>query len=67
MNRLSKDINVLCLVKGAERYIFLYDDQGMPETLRVMGRWASSPELTFTWHDAAVASKRLSDQQCEGK
>ena len=50
---MSQDINVLALVKGAERYVFLYDDASRAETLRTLGRYASNPELSFTWYDAA--------------
>ena len=32
---VSQDINVLALVKGSERYVFLYDDASRAETLRV--------------------------------
>ena len=56
---MTQDINVLALVKGAERYIFLYDDSHRAETLRVFGRYASNPELSFTWYDAAVLSQKL--------
>jgi len=56
---VSQDINVLALVKGAERYIFLYDDESRAETLRVLGRYASNPELSFTWYDAAVLSQKI--------
>ena len=56
---MSQDINVLALVKGAERYIFLYDDQNRAETLRMLGRYASNPELSFTWYDAAVLSQKV--------
>ncbi len=42
---MNQDINVLALVKGAERYVFLYDDSSRAETLRVLGRYASNPEL----------------------
>ena len=55
----SQDINVLALVKGAERYVFLYDDASRAETLRVLGRYASNPELSFTWYDAAVLSQTI--------
>lgn len=55
----SQDINVLALVKGAERYVFLYDDASRAETLRVLGRYASNPELSFTWYDAAVLSQKI--------
>jgi hypothetical protein len=56
---VSDDINVLALVKGAERYVFLYDDSSRAETLRVLGRFASNPELSFTWYDAAVLSQKI--------
>jgi hypothetical protein len=53
------DINVLALVKGAERYVFLFDDASRAETLRVLGRYASNPDLSFTWYDAAVLSQKV--------
>ncbi len=56
---MSQDINVLALVKGTERYVFLYDDSSRAETLRVLGRFASNPELSFTWYDAAVLSQKI--------
>ncbi len=56
---MSQDINVLALVKGAERYVFLYDDASRAETLRTLGRYASNPELSFTWYDAAVLSQKI--------
>ena len=56
---MSQDINVLALVKGSERYIFLFDDDNRAETLRTLGRYASNPELSFTWYDAAVLSQKL--------
>jgi len=56
---VTDDINVLALVKGSERYIFLYDDSNRAETLRTLGRYASNPELSFSWYDAAVLSQRI--------
>ena len=56
---MSDDINVLALVKGEERYVFLYDDAHRAETLRTLGRYASNPQLAFTWYDAAVLSQRI--------
>ena len=56
---MSQDINVLALVKGEERYIFLYDDSNRAETLRTLGRYASNPDLSFTWYDAAVLSQKI--------
>lgn len=56
---MNQDINVLALVKGEERYVFLYDDASRAETLRVLGRYASNPDLSFTWYDAAVLSQKV--------
>ena len=56
---MNQDINVLALVKGEERYVFLYDDANRAETLRTLGRYASNPELSFTWYDAAVLSQKI--------
>lgn len=56
---MSEDINVLALVKGEERYIFLYDDNHRADALRTLGRYASNPELSFSWYDAAVLSQKV--------
>ena len=60
---MSQDINVLALVKGAERYVFLFDDASRAETLRTLGRYASNPDLSFTWYDAAVLSQKIRQTQ----
>ena len=56
---MTQDINVLALVKGEERYVFLFDDDSRAATLRVLGRYASNPDLSFTWYDAAVLSQKI--------
>ncbi|TWT88785.1 hypothetical protein Mal64_22730 [Pseudobythopirellula maris] len=61
---MNDDVNVLALVKGKERYLFLYDDSQHADALRALGRSASNPELSFTWYDAAVLSKRI---RCESE
>ena len=61
---MNQDINVLALVKGEERYIFLYDDSKRAETLRTLGRYASNPQLSFTWYDAAVLSQKIRQESC---
>ncbi|QGJ69403.1 Hypothetical protein PBC10988_10850 [Planctomycetales bacterium 10988] len=59
---MAQEINVLALVKGEERYVFLYDDSNRAETLRQLGRFAANPELSFTWYDAAVLSQKVRQQ-----
>ena len=56
---MNDDINVLALVKGNERYIYLYGDSQQAEVLRTLGRHAACPELSFSWYDAAVLGKKV--------
>lgn len=56
---VDQEVNVLALVKGKERYVFLYSDEYRTETLRTLGRYASDPELSFSWYDAAVLSQKI--------
>ncbi len=58
------DVNVLALVKGTERYVFLFDYASRAETLRCLGRYASNPELSFTWYDAALLSGKVRETKC---
>lgn len=55
----QQGINVLALLKGEERYVFLYDDRSTDQILQTLGRYAADPELSFTWYDAAVLSQRV--------
>lgn len=59
---MNDDVNVLALVKGKERYLFLYDDSQQADALRALGRSASNPDLSFTWYDAAVLSRRIRNE-----
>ena len=58
---MAKQVNVLALVKGEEQYLFLFDDSNRVETLRLLGRYAADPELSFSWYDAAVLSQKIRD------
>ena len=58
---MSEDINIVALVKGEERYVFLFTDAQKGETLRTLGRYASDPNLSFSWYDAAVLSQKVRD------
>lgn len=53
------DINVIALLKGKERYVVLYDDNNRSKALRTLGQYASNPELSFSWYDAALLSQTI--------
>ncbi len=56
---VNREINVLALLKGEERYVFVYNEENRSETMRTLGRYASNPELNFSWYDAAVLSQKM--------
>lgn len=59
---VAQDVQVLALVKGNERYVFLYNDAHRRDALHTLGRFASDPELNFSWYDAAVLSQKIRRQ-----
>lgn len=62
---MDKEVNVLALVKGDQRFLFLFDDAHRTETLRTLGRFAADPELDFSWYDAAVLSRKIREAAVE--
>ena len=56
---MERGINVVALVKDAERYIFLYDNESAAALMQTLGRFAGDPELSFSWYDAAVLSQKV--------
>jgi len=55
----ARDINVIALVKGGERYVFLYDDDSREQALESLARHAANPDLSFSWYDAAVLGQKI--------
>ena len=54
------DVFILILPKSnGERFCIMYDRSSLALALRQLGRWASNPELSFTWYDAAVMSQKI--------
>ena len=52
-------LNVTALIKGEERYVFLWRDDALPDLFRTLGRFASDPELSLNWYDAANISLEI--------
>ncbi|MDO4569545.1 MAG: hypothetical protein Q4D38_04085 [Planctomycetia bacterium] len=56
---MNQEVYILALTKGTERYVFMYNDETRSETFRTFARFATNPELSFTWYDAAVLSQKI--------
>lgn len=62
---MRNEFNVLALVKGGERYIYVYDDASRRQLIDAFRDQAASPHLSFTWFDAAVLTEKAKEQMAE--
>ncbi len=60
---MNQEVNVLALVKGKERYVFMYNETNRTAVLESFARYASDPEMSFSWYDAAVLTQRIRAEQ----
>ena len=54
--------NILALIKGNERYVFIYDDDSREPLLHAFQADAADPELSFSRYDAAVLTEKAREQ-----
>jgi len=55
------DMQVIAIVKGTERFIFLVTDSFEVKTqlTETLARWAANPDLNFSWYDAGMIAGRV--------
>ena len=59
---MRREYNVLALIKGNERYVFVYDDEAHEPLIDALRDHAADPHLSFTWFDAAVLTEKAREQ-----
>ncbi len=59
---MPREYNVLALIKGAERYVFVYDDASRENLIDHFRDQAADPRLSLTWFDAAVLTEKAREQ-----
>lgn len=59
---MPHEFNVLALIKGNERYIFVYDDESRQDLVNTFRDQASDPNLSLTWFDAIVLTNKAKEQ-----
>ncbi len=62
---MRRELNVLALIKGSERYVFVYDEQSREPLLELFRAQAANPELSLNWFDAAVLTQKAHEQANE--
>jgi hypothetical protein len=65
MLAVPTELNVLVLVKGSERYIYVYDDSSQASLLDVFRDQAADAGLSLSWFDATVLTQKAREQAHE--
>jgi hypothetical protein len=60
--RVGREYNVLALIKGEERYVYVYDDASFSPLLETFHAHAADPELSLNWFDVAVLTRKAREQ-----
>jgi hypothetical protein len=56
-------MNVLALIKGQERYIFVYDDESRASLIDTIRDYAADPQVNLSWFDALVLTNKAREQE----
>jgi hypothetical protein len=59
---VRREFNVLALIKGTERYVYVYDDDSRDTLIRSVRDQAADPHLSLNWFDAAVLVDKAREQ-----
>jgi hypothetical protein len=57
---------VLTLVKGAERFVYIYDQDSGDVLVNVLRDHAADPQLRINWFDVALLMEKVQAQQAPG-
>ncbi|MFO0796163.1 MAG: hypothetical protein U0804_01735 [Gemmataceae bacterium] len=56
---MPRELNVLALFKGDEKYLFVYDDESRDALVDDIRHQAADPAVAISWFDAAVLTERV--------
>jgi hypothetical protein len=59
---VGREFNVLALIKGSERYVYVYDDDSRGPLLQTFHDQAADPALSLNYFDAAVLAQKAREQ-----
>ncbi len=60
---MTRELNVLALFKGEERYIFVYDEESCDALIDDIRHKAADPTIPINWFDAAVLTERIRNRE----
>jgi len=56
---VTQELNVLALIKGDERFLFVYSDDSKDALIADIRDKAADPAVALNWFDAAVLTERV--------
>jgi len=59
---VRRELNVLALLKGPERYVYVYDDESRDYLVDVFRDQAADPQLSLSWLDVGVLTTKAREQ-----
>jgi hypothetical protein len=59
------EFNVLALIKGQDRYIFVFDDPSRPKVIDAFRDLAADPALSLTWFDAVILTNKVREEAAQ--
>ena len=55
---MPHELSILALIRGKERFVYVYDDASREELVAAIRAQAADPALSLSWYDAAVLADR---------
>ena len=62
---MRHELSVLALIRGKERFVYVYDDDSREELIEAIRAQAANPAVSLSWYDAAVLAERARQQAGE--
>ena len=59
---MPHELSVLALIRGRERFVYVYDDDSREELIAAIRAQAADPAVSLSWYDAAVLAERARRQ-----
>ena len=62
---VQHEVSILALIKGKERFVYVYDDESRDDLLATLRDHAASPTVDLSWFDASILRERARQQALE--
>jgi hypothetical protein len=59
---VQHELSVLALIRGNERFVYVYDDESFEGLIEAIRTQAADPGVSLSWYDAAVLAERARQQ-----